>query len=82
MPDDALEILKLRAELVELGSAVRQLRQAGLGDYRLELLEEDATETRRIIRTYQALLAGESAGEELWRSLKAQSQLGVTRGTL
>jgi hypothetical protein len=28
--DDALEILKLRAELVELGSAVRQLRQAGL----------------------------------------------------
>ena len=38
MPDDALEILKLRAELVELGSAVRQLRQAGLDSATAQLL--------------------------------------------
>jgi hypothetical protein len=38
VPDDALEILKLRAELVELGSAVRQLRQAGLDSATAQLL--------------------------------------------
>jgi putative protease len=58
-----------------------QLVDAGLRDYRIELLEENATESRRIIRAYQDLLAGEQAGEELWRTLRAQSQLGVTRGT-
>ncbi len=58
-----------------------QLAEAGLRDYRIELLEENAAESRRIIRAYQALLAGGQAGEELWRTLQAQSQLGVTRGT-
>jgi putative protease len=58
-----------------------QLENAGLRDFRLELLEEDGAETRRIIGAYQALLAGEQMGEELWRTLRAQSQLGVTRGT-
>lgn len=59
-----------------------QLMSVGLRDYRVELLEEDAAETRRTIAAYQALLSGEQAGEELWRGLRAQSQLGVTRGTL
>jgi putative protease len=58
-----------------------QLAEAGLRDFRIELLEESAAETGRTIRAYQALLAGEQQGEELWRALKAQSQLGVTRGT-
>ena len=58
-----------------------QLQDAGLRDYRIELLEEDAAETQRTIRAYQSLLSGASDGEELWRALKAQSQLGVTRGT-
>jgi putative protease len=58
-----------------------QLEAAGLRDYRIELLEENATDSRRIIRAYQALLDGQHEGEELWRTLKAQSQLGVTRGT-
>jgi putative protease len=58
------------------------LRTAGLGNFRIELLEEDAAETGRIVRTYQALLAGGRDPGELWRELKAQSQLGVTKGTL
>lgn len=58
------------------------LMNAGLRRYRVELLEESAAETVKIIRAYQQLLRGEQAGEELWRSLRAQSQLGVTRGTL
>jgi putative protease len=58
------------------------LRAAGLRRFRVELLEETAEETTRVIHAYQALLRGEREGEELWRSLRAQSQLGVTRGTL
>jgi putative protease len=58
-----------------------QLESAGLRHYRIELLEESAAESRRIIRAYQGLLAGDQDGEELWRTLKAQSQLGVTKGT-
>lgn len=58
------------------------LRATGLRWFRIELLEESARETEKIIRSYQALLAGTLTGETLWRSLKAQSQLGVTKGTL
>jgi putative protease len=58
------------------------LTRAELRDFRIELLEENAAETRHIIRAYQALLTGELDGAELWRTLRAQSQLGVTRGTL
>ena len=58
-----------------------QLGDAGLRDYRVELLEESADEAARVIRAYQTLLGGERDGEELWRELRAQSQLGVTHGT-
>ena len=58
------------------------LRGAGLSNFRVELLEEDAVESARVIRAYQSLIAGERDGEGLWRELKAQSQLGVTKGTL
>ena len=60
----------------------RELRAAGLSRFRIELLEEDAAETTRVIQAYQAMLRGEREGEDLYRALKAQSQLGVTRGTL
>jgi putative protease len=59
----------------------RDLQAAGLRNYRIELLEETADESRAIIRAYQSLLAGERDGENLWRQLNAQSQLGVTHGT-
>lgn len=58
------------------------LQSAGLRDFRVELLEEDAAESARVIRAYQALLAGESDAADSWRALRAQTQLGVTRGTL
>jgi len=59
-----------------------QFASAGLRQFRVELLEENEAESRKILRAYQALLKGDQAGADLWRSLKAQSQLGVTRGTL
>jgi putative protease len=58
-----------------------ELMAAGLRSYRVELLEEDAAESRRVITAYQALLAGTESGADLWHHLRAQSQLGVTRGT-
>lgn len=60
----------------------KDLRDAGLRNFRVELLEEDATQTGNILRAYQALLSGETEGADLWRSLRANAQLGVTKGTL
>ena len=60
----------------------RELHDAGLRNFRVELLEEDAEQTRSIVRAYEALLSGETQGADLWRNLKAQAQLGVTKGTL
>jgi len=58
-----------------------ELREHGLSCFRVELLEEDADEAMIVLRTYQELLSGQCDGDEIWRDLKAQSQLGVTRGT-
>ncbi len=58
------------------------LESAGLRWFRLELLEETPSEAEQLVRAYQTLLSGAQAGENLWRTLRAQSQLGVTRGTL
>ena len=58
-----------------------ELREHGLSCFRVELLEEDADEAMIVLRTYQELLTGQRDGDEIWRDLKAQSQLGVTRGT-
>ena len=60
----------------------RELRATGLSDFRVELLEENAAETAEILRAYQAILSGKTGGTELWRSLRARAQLGVTSGTL
>lgn len=55
---------------------------AGLRRYRVELLEEDRATAGRLIGAYQALLRGDRSGGSLWQEFHAQSQLGVTRGTL
>lgn len=59
-----------------------ELRAAGLRNFRVELLEESAGETTAILHAYSSLLSGETEGVDLWRSLRARSQLGVTTGTL
>ncbi len=60
----------------------RELHTAGLRNYRVELLEESAAQTTAILRAYSELLNGTTAGPELWRTLRARAQLGVTKGTL
>ena len=59
-----------------------QLVESGLRRFRVELLEENRDETAHTLRQYQQLLAGKNDGQALWRELRAQSQLGVTKGTL
>jgi putative protease len=58
------------------------MERVGLKHYRLELLEESGVEAKVLIETYQQLLKHERQGQDLWKELKAKSQLGVTKGTL
>jgi putative protease len=58
------------------------LKDAGIRRFRVELLEHDAPESTRLLAAYAELLAGTRPGDSLWREFHAQSQLGVTRGTL
>ncbi|KAB2640761.1 MAG: U32 family peptidase [Verrucomicrobia bacterium] len=60
----------------------KELRAAGLLNFRIELLEETTEQTAAILLAYQKLLSGETEGSQLWRSLRAKSQIGVTTGTL
>ena len=58
-----------------------EFHAAGLRNFRIELLEESAEETRQILRAYRELLEGRRGGASLHRELHANSQVGVTTGT-
>ncbi len=60
----------------------RELREAGLRRFRVELLDESGTEATETIRTYQSLLRGEDEGGAIFSRLKAEARLGVVEGTL
>lgn len=62
---------------------VKDLIGLGLSAFRIELLRDTSLEeTRRLVELYRRLLAGELSGTEVWRDLKADNRVGVTRGTL
>ncbi len=61
---------------------VARLLKLGARHFRIEFVNESAVETARVIGKYQALLKGETTGAQLWRELKLQNQLGVTRGAV
>ncbi|MGI9241748.1 MAG: DUF3656 domain-containing U32 family peptidase [Verrucomicrobiales bacterium] len=60
----------------------KTLREAGAGRFRVELLREDAGQTRELIRSYQNLLTGETLAGDLFARLDLESKLGVVEGTL
>jgi putative protease len=62
--------------------AIPQLIQAGVRDFRIEILNSSPAEVSSIINLYLALLAGEISGQKFWTQLKASNRVGVTRGTL
>jgi U32 family peptidase len=61
---------------------VVRLQRAGLRYFRVELLDEDRENARRLISLYLGLLEGSHTGDDVWHELKADSRLGVTHGTL
>jgi len=59
-----------------------RLLAAGIKRYRIELISQDAKETREAIDAYLPAIRGEVDGQEVWRRLKVISKLGVTKGSL
>jgi U32 family peptidase len=61
---------------------VQHLIRLGLRYFRIEFLNETPKQVAQTIHHYQELLRGELTGSQLWRDLKLQNQLGVTRGSV
>jgi U32 family peptidase len=58
------------------------LINVGARHFRVEFLQETSAQVKETLLRYQQLLQGKIAGTQLWRQLRLQNQLGVTRGTL
>ena len=61
---------------------VARLLDLGARHFRIEFVNETAAEVAATIGKYRALLDGKMSGTDLWRELKLQNQLGVTRGPM
>ncbi len=59
-----------------------RLLELGARSFRVEFVNESATEVQHTLTRYAQLLRGEITGAELWRELKLINQLGVTRGQI
>lgn len=59
-----------------------ELRGAGVRFFRVEFVDETPELVTEILARYRDLLAGKIDGNALWRGLRLESKLGVTRGTL
>ena len=49
---------------------------------RIEFLDEEPADVKRILNLYHDLLSNRIRGEEVWKRLNAANRVGVTRGTL
>jgi putative protease len=59
------------------------LIERGVRHFRIDLSSEESShETRPLLETYRALLAGRVSCPEAWRRLQTLCPLGITRGTL
>jgi putative protease len=61
---------------------LKEFRSLHVGSYRIEFLEEEPERVKEVISLYRKALRGEVSGTQVWRTLKATNQLGVTRGQL
>ncbi len=62
--------------------AAQRLLGLGVRHFRVEFVDEPPAEVERTLGRYRALLRGEITGEALWKELKLQNQIGVTRGQM
>lgn len=60
----------------------QHLINLGVHYFRIEFVDESPKQVIQTLNYYQQLLAGEISGAQLWKTLRLQNQLGVTRGTL
>lgn len=58
------------------------LRSVGINKFRLDFLEETGEELIKTYNLYQDTLNNKIKAEELWKTLKANSKLGVTKGSM
>ncbi|WP_379135475.1 DUF3656 domain-containing protein [Paenibacillus sp. sgz500958] len=61
---------------------LNNFRELGVNSFRVEFLEETPEQVAEVINLYSRALRGEISGTQVWKSLKATNQLGVTRGQL
>ncbi|MEW6493703.1 MAG: DUF3656 domain-containing protein, partial [Cyanobacteriota bacterium] len=61
---------------------VQRLIDRGVRYFRIEFVNETPDQVTQTIHRYRQLLEGEITGSQLWRDLRLQNQLGVTRGPL
>ena len=59
-----------------------EIRSRGVCFFRVEFVDESPALVTEILERYRDLLAGKIDGNALWRGLRLESKLGVTRGTL
>lgn len=61
---------------------IRNFLELGVSHFRVEFLEETGDKVSEVLSLYRDALDGRISGTQVWRSLKATNQLGVTRGQL
>ncbi|MEH2290543.1 U32 family peptidase [Nostoc sp.] len=61
---------------------VQRLIELGLRQFRIEFVNETPEQVSKTIHCYSQLLQGKITGSQVWRELKLQNQLGVTRGPM
>jgi putative protease len=61
---------------------VQRLISLEVQHFRIEFLNETPEQVTKTIHRYSQLLQAQITGSQLWRELKLQNQLGVTRGAL
>lgn len=61
---------------------LNHFRDLGVTSFRVEFLEETTEQVAEVIDLYTRALRGEISGTQVWKTLKATNQLGVTRGQL
>lgn len=59
-----------------------EIRARGVRHFRVEFVDESPALVSEILARYRELFAGKIDGSALWRGLRLESRLGVTRGTL
>jgi U32 family peptidase len=63
--------------------AVPALLQGNIRHFRIELLNDTSlSDVRRLLSLYRDLIAGKVSGSDVWKALKADNRVGVTRGTM